>query len=594
MLARLQGDEAHEGDHVFGAAGESAAEGGVLRGNADGTGVSVAFAHHHAAQTDEDRGGEAELLGAKEGADHHVAPRLDLSVHLQAHAVAQAIEQQRLLRLGKPQFPRRAGMADGTQRRSAGAAVVAADQDAVCTGFDDARRNGPHAKLRNQLDRHLGLRVDAPQVVDQLLDVLDRVDVVVWWRRDQCDPRRGMAHPRDGGIHLVSRQLTALARLGALGDLDLQFRGIDAILGRDAETAAGHLLDGAATVVAVGERTVTDGVFAALAAIAPRADAVHGDGDRLVRLGAERAEGHGARDKAAHDVFGGLHLLQRHGRGRPEGEQAAQRERDARAIVDLRRVLAEEIVAVLADRLLQQRDGLRAPEMTLAVATDLVEAAAGQQRCGVLTGCEGRLPAQTGLRRQRLQADAADARGGAVEVALDQIGSQSNGLEDLRPAVAAQRRDAHLRHDLAQALVQGADVVFDCLDHADAANLAVQRERRHVFEGEVGIDGRGAIAQQQRQVHHFARLGRLDQQPDRGAEAAKGQVAVDGRYRQQRRDRRTAVRKVAVAQNDERVACRDCRLRLQAQLLQRRCQGGATPTAWKADAERASPETGLR
>jgi hypothetical protein len=46
-------------------------------------------------------------------------------------AAAQAVEHQRLLRLGQADLPGRAGMLDRGQRRGAGAAVVAGDRDVV-------------------------------------------------------------------------------------------------------------------------------------------------------------------------------------------------------------------------------------------------------------------------------------------------------------------------------------------------------------------------------------------------------------------------------------------------------------------------------
>ena len=57
-------------------------------------------------------------------------------------------------------------------------------------------------------------------------------------------------------------------------------------------------------------------VLAALAAVAAAADAVHRDGERLVRLGADRAEAHGAGRKTLDDGLDRLDLLERHGRAR--------------------------------------------------------------------------------------------------------------------------------------------------------------------------------------------------------------------------------------------------------------------------------------
>jgi glutamate synthase (NADPH/NADH) large chain len=54
-----------------------------------------------------------------------VAAGLDLAVDLHGDAPAQPVQHQRLLRLGEPQFPRRAGVLDRRDRRCAGAAVMA-------------------------------------------------------------------------------------------------------------------------------------------------------------------------------------------------------------------------------------------------------------------------------------------------------------------------------------------------------------------------------------------------------------------------------------------------------------------------------------
>jgi len=119
-----------------------------------------------------------------------------------------------------------------------------------------------------------GLRVGVFQVVNELSQVLDGVDVVVRRGADQPDAWRGVADLADVVIDLVAGELPALAGLGALGHLDLQFVGIDQVFGGDAEAGAGDLLDGAAAEVAVGVGLEAVGVLAALAGIALPADAV--------------------------------------------------------------------------------------------------------------------------------------------------------------------------------------------------------------------------------------------------------------------------------------------------------------------------------
>ncbi len=122
----------------------------------------------------------------------------------------------------------------------------------------------------------------------------------------------GVAHARDHLVHLVAGQLAAFAGLGALRHLDLQLVGVDQVVGGDAEAAGGHLLDGAAPQIAVGVALEALFVFAALAGVGLAADAVHGDGQRLVRFLADGAERHGAGGEALDDFAGRLHFFERH------------------------------------------------------------------------------------------------------------------------------------------------------------------------------------------------------------------------------------------------------------------------------------------
>ncbi len=81
----------------------------------------MALAHHDAAGRDQRRGGEAELVGAEQRADHHVAAGAQASVHLQGHAAAQVVHDERLVRLGDADLPGRARVLDRGERARAGA-----------------------------------------------------------------------------------------------------------------------------------------------------------------------------------------------------------------------------------------------------------------------------------------------------------------------------------------------------------------------------------------------------------------------------------------------------------------------------------------
>ena len=85
-----------------------------------------------------------------------------------------------------PKLPRQAGVLDARQRRSARAAVVARDQHVVGVRLHDAGGDRADADLGDELHADARRRVRVLQVVDQLRQILDRVDVVVRRRADQA------------------------------------------------------------------------------------------------------------------------------------------------------------------------------------------------------------------------------------------------------------------------------------------------------------------------------------------------------------------------------------------------------------------------
>ena len=264
---------------------------------------------HDAARDHQGRRGEAELLGSQQRGHDHVAAGLELTVHLHDDAVPQAVGQQGLLGLGQADLPGDAGVLERGQRGRSRPTVVAGDEHHVGVGLGHSRRHGAHPHLGDQLDVHPGQRVGRLEVVDELGDVLNGVDVVVRRGRDQADARRRVPGAGDPRVHLLARQLAALARLGPLGDLDLDVVGVDQVLAGHPEAAGGHLLDGAASQVAVVVGGEAVGVLAALAGVRAAADPVHGDGQGLVGLLGDRPVGHGAGGEAGHDRLDRLDLL---------------------------------------------------------------------------------------------------------------------------------------------------------------------------------------------------------------------------------------------------------------------------------------------
>ena len=130
-------------------------------------------------------------------------------------------------------------------------------------------------------------------------------------------------------------------------------------------------------------------------------------------------------------------------------------------VVDERRVLLEDLVALGPSGVLQLEDGLRVEEVVLPLATPLVLPADAQLTVGPLGGSPGvRLAVACGhLGGEHVEAHAAEGRRHAGEVAVDDRLGEPERLEDLRAGVRRDRRDPHLRHDLEDALGRRLDVV---------------------------------------------------------------------------------------------------------------------------------------
>ena len=124
----------------------------ILRRDADRAGIQMANAHHDAAQGDQRRRGKAVFFRAQQRSDDDIAPRLELPVCFQAHAAAQLVQHQRLVRFGQAQFPRRTGVLDAGLRRCARAAVMSADQNDVGVPLGDTGRNRADANFGDQFD----------------------------------------------------------------------------------------------------------------------------------------------------------------------------------------------------------------------------------------------------------------------------------------------------------------------------------------------------------------------------------------------------------------------------------------------------------
>ena len=363
----------------------------------------------------------------------------------------------------------------------------------------------------------------------------------------------------------MARQLATFARLGPLGHLDLEVVAVDQVLARHPEASRGHLLDGRPPEVAVGLRREPVGVLAPLTGVGPAADAVHGYGERLVGLGADRAVGHRSGGETADYRRHRLHLVDRHGRLTvlPEVEHAAQRGQASSLVVDEARVLLEQVVATFACGVLELEDSLRVKEVVLTLPAPPVLPSLLEGAVGALLRIvgEGRGVMSGHLCGQDVQPHATQPTDRPGEARLHHLVAQADGLEDLGTGVRRNGGDAHLGHDLEQALVEGPD-------HVAAGPLRRHGRWKSVVagvdhgvdrgEGQVRTDSRCAVSQQQGHVVHLAGVTALDKQADPGAGPLPDEVVVDRTGGQQRWDVGQRRGRTAVADDQDVHTVGDC------------------------------------
>ena len=246
-----------------------------------------------------------------------------------------------------------------------------------------------------------------------------------------------------------------------------------------------------------------------------------------------------------------------------------------RLIVDGLRVLLEDVVAAGPGGVLQLVDGGRVEEVELAFPAPLVLAPAVEIPVGQLArpGREGPLVPGEHLGGDLVETDTADAADRAGEVRIHHVGRQSDGLEHLGPGVGRHGRDAHLGHDLEHALAACLDVVADGLPGRHPGEDPVLDQIGDGVEGQIGVDGGGAVAEQERHVVHLAGLSRLDDETHAGPGLFLDQMVMDRADEEQGRDRRQLGRGMPVGKDDDFGPVRDGDVDLLAHLVERLAQG---------------------
>ena len=541
----------HEGevvDDVFGLALEALAQFRVLGADAHGAGVEVADAHHDAAFAHQQGRAEAELFCAEHAADGDIAAAQQLGIALDAHAAAQTVQDQGLVGLGDAQLPRQTGILNGGAGRCTRAAVVAGHEDDLCAALGDTGGDGSDTGFADQLHVDVGVTVGVLQVIDEFRKVLDGIDIVVRRGRDEAHTGGAVAGLGDPRIHFCTGQVAALTGLCALCQFNLNLLCRDEVFARHAEAGGCHLLD-----LGIALAVVALFGFAALAGVAPAAQAVQCDGDGLMGFTAQCAVAHGRGFEPLDDGRHRLDLFQRDAAVGVivEVQQTAQMHALFAHVVHGAGKVLEGLVVVGEACFLEQVNGLRVEQVLFLAAAEFVRTAVGKLHVDVQTQrVEGRIVLGLDVGLNVLKVDAAHTADRAGEILVDDLFRDADRLKDLAALVALDGGNAHLGGDLHDAVEDGLVVVV----HGGIIILVQQAlidELADGLMGQIRVDGTRAVAQQGGKVVHLVRLGALEDEGQRGALLGADEVLRHRRDGQQTGDGDMVFVDVAVGQDDD-------------------------------------------
>lgn len=168
-----------EVDHVLRRALESFTQGFLLRGDTDRARVEMTHARHDAALGYHGDGAEAKLVGSQDSCHDDFPAGTNATVNTELNSLSQLVLLECRVSLGETKLPETASMLHRAHGRCTRAALVTRDLHNISVGLDDATCDGSDAALSNELDGNLSGLVDFVKVVDELGQVLNRIDIVM-------------------------------------------------------------------------------------------------------------------------------------------------------------------------------------------------------------------------------------------------------------------------------------------------------------------------------------------------------------------------------------------------------------------------------
>ena len=237
-----------------------------------------------------------------------------------------------------------------------------------------------------------------------------------------------MASLSDDVVDLETWQLTTLAWLCALGNLDLYFFGINKIFGSNSESSTCHLLGLARQRYSIYFRMESLAIFTTFARVATCAKLVHGKCHSLVSLFRQRTKRHGTSYEMLHNLFYRLNLGNID-RIALEVEEVANEDRFLLVVYKLG-IFLESLVVACACCKLQGGYCLWVPSMANAIFA-IVELTLTWQESHILMCSESLVVECYCILGNSLQAYTADGRNLGTEVCAKKTLGKSDALENL-------------------------------------------------------------------------------------------------------------------------------------------------------------------
>ena len=487
----------------------------------------MAYAHHPASHRHERRRRKAKLLRTQQQGHHHIVTGHQLAVGFQRHRLAQPIAAEHLMCLRQADLPWKARMMHAAHRSRARTAFSAGNQDPAGAGLRHAAGNGSHPCGGNQLDSDLRFLVGALQVINQLCQVLDGIDIVMRRRRNQGDSR-GRA-PGSGHVlrDLPSGQMTALAGLGPLCHLDLDFLRGKKVFPRNPEPAGSHLLDGGIQLCSEALRQ-----FAALTAVGPSAQMIHGCRQAFMRFPGDRAVAHGPGPEPFHELLRRFHLLQRNRTAGIEAEGQHGADRPGAFLLHPSGIPFKGGAISLPDRLLQQMDRFRGIEVFLRPLASSVAVSAFARKPAGQRRRKSRLVMIAAVRLDPVQIGPRQGTWRIGEILIHQFFIQPDRFKKLGALISLQDGYTHLGRDLQHPGSQRPVKIPDGFLRRNT-NRAAAAHRCHAGMGQVRVHRPGAIGHQHRQVMHVPGFRALQNHRNRRALPDPDQMLLQRGNRQQ-------------------------------------------------------------